>query len=234
MQEFTIDTIGSLKISQPSEGYRFSVDSLILADFVNLRRLKNALDIGAGTGIIGIILAKKYPESSITMIEIQPELAELALKNIELNKIKNQANILCMDARRFTGSDFDLIVTNPPFRSPGTGEMSPSNKRLLARHEVTLTIEDIARIAQNSLRHKGRLCMIHLPDRLIDIIRVMSRHNLEIKRLRFVHSKIHTEAKMVLIEAVKGGRVSLKVEPPLFIYREDGSYTEEMKGVYEI
>jgi len=232
--DYTIDSIGSIKVCQPKEGYRFSVDALLLANFVNLKKLTKAVDIGAGTGIIGIILAKKYPESKIVMIEIQPEIAELAKKNIKLNNLENRLEIICMDAKKFRASGFDLVVSNPPFRTPGTGKMSPKEEKALARHELSLSITDIAKISQNLLKHRGRLCLIHLPERLIEIVRIMSKHNLEIKRVRFIHSKINTEAKMVLIEAVKGGRISLKVDPPLFIYNENGSYTDEMKKIYEI
>ncbi|MCX7988759.1 MAG: methyltransferase [Thermodesulfovibrio sp.] len=234
MQRFTIDSIGNLKIYQPTEGYRFSVDAIILAHFVNLKRLNKAVDIGAGTGIIGIILAKKYPYSEITMVEIQQELVEMAKNNILLNNLESRVKVYCMDAKVFEEKGFDLLVTNPPFRRPGTGKISPKEEKALARHELSLSVKDIAKIAQKILRHRGRLCMIHLPERLIDIIRIMSRYNLEVKRLRFVHSNISTEAKMVLIEAVKGGRISLKVEPPLFIYEKDREYTEEMRRLYEI
>lgn len=232
--DYTIDTIGSIKICQPEKGYRFSVDALILANFVNLKIIKRAVDIGAGTGIIGIILAKRYPEASITMIEIQPELAELAKQSVKLNRIEERIKIICMDAKEFNETGFDLAITNPPFRRPGTGRMSPKEEKALARHELSLTITDIVRIGQRLLKHRGRLCMIHLPERLAEIVRIMSKHDLEVKRLRFVHSKLNTEAKMVLIEAVKGGRVSLRVEPPLYVYNEEGTYTEEMRKIYEI
>lgn len=234
MQNFTIDSIGSLSIYQPVEGYRFSVDSIILANFINLKRLNNALDLGAGTGIIGMIIAKKYPNSKITMIEIQPDLSEFAKKNIEINGLENQIKVYCIDAKKFDEKGFDLVFTNPPFRRPGTGKISPKEEKAIARHEFSLSVADIAEIAQRSLRHRGRLCMVHLPERLVDIIRTLSKYNLEVKRLRFVHSKISTEAKMVLIEAVKGGKISLKVEKPLFIYEENGEYTNEMNKIYEI
>lgn len=234
MKRVTIDSIGNLRIYQPAEGYRFSVDAIILAHFVNLKRLDKAVDIGAGTGIIGMLLAKKYPDSEITMVEIQQELVEMAKNNIILNNLENQIKIYCMDAKEFRDKDFDLVVTNPPFRRPGTGKISPKEEIAIARHEFSLSLIDIAQIAQKSLRHRGRLCIIHLPERLVEIIRILSKYNLEVKRLRFVHSKISTEAKMVLIEAVKGGRISLKVEKPLLIYEENGEYTNEMKKIYEI
>jgi tRNA1Val (adenine37-N6)-methyltransferase len=234
MKASTLDSIGNLKIYQPTEGYRFSVDSLILAYFVNLKRLSRAIDIGAGTGIIGILLAKKYPDSEITMVEIQQDLVALARENISLNNLEKSVKVYCIDAKEFKEKGFDLVVTNPPFRIPGTGKISPSEEKALARHELSLSVEDIAKIAQIILRHKGRLCMIHLPERLIDIIKILNKYNFETKRLRFVHSKIATEAKMVLIEAVKGGRSSVKIEPPLFIYDESGEYSNEMKKIYEI
>ncbi|GAB5046495.1 tRNA1(Val) (adenine(37)-N6)-methyltransferase [Thermodesulfovibrio sp. TK110] len=232
--QYTIDSIGSIKICQPEEGYRFSVDALILAHFVNLKRVNKIVDIGSGTGIIGIILAKKYPEAHITMIEIQPELAELAHISSELNNIADRVNILCADAKEFKDSGYDLVISNPPFRRLKTGKMSPLEKKALARHELTLTVKDLSQISQRVLKHRGRLYMIHLPERLTEIIKIMGNYSLEVKRLRFVHSKINTDAKMVLIEAVKGGKIALKVEPPLFIYRENGKYTEEMELIYKL
>ncbi|MGB9709962.1 MAG: tRNA1(Val) (adenine(37)-N6)-methyltransferase [Thermodesulfovibrio sp.] len=232
--QYTIDSIGSIKICQPEEGYRFSVDALILAHFVNLKRVKKALDIGAGTGIIGIILAKKYPEAYVTMIEIQPDLAVLARISSKLNNVEDRVRILCADAKEFNDSGYDCVISNPPFRRPGTGKMSPLGKRALARHELSLTVKDISQVSQRALKHRGRLYMIHLPERLTEIIKIMDNYSLEVKRVRFVHSKINAEAKMVLIEAVKGGKSALKVEPPLFIYREDGKYTEEMELIYKL
>lgn len=232
--EFTKDSIGNLKIYQPREGYRFSVDSILLAKFIDLKRVKKIVDIGAGTGIIGLILAKRYPDSKIKMIEIQPELAKLASESIKLNSFTNRVEIICSDAKYFNETGYDLVVSNPPFRRPGTGKMSHLEKKAIARHELSLTVTDIAKISQKILKHRGRVCIIHIPERLTEIMRIMEKHMLEIKRLRFVHSRKNTEAKMVLIEAVKGGRISLKVEPPFFIYDEFGKYTEEMEKVYEI
>ncbi|ACI20237.1 MULTISPECIES: tRNA1(Val) (adenine(37)-N6)-methyltransferase [Thermodesulfovibrio] len=237
--DYTVDSIGSIKICQPKEGYRFSVDALILAHFVNLKRVNKAIDIGAGTGIIGIILAKKYSESHITMIEIQSELAKLAQESAKLNNVNNNITITCMDAKDLISSEsflheFDVVISNPPFRKPGTGRISNQEKKAVARHELSLTVTDIAKISQKLLKHHGRLYIIHLPERFTEIVRIMSKHYLEIKRVRFVHSKKDSPAKMVLIEAVKGGRVALKVEPPLFIYNDDGTYTDEMKKIYEI
>ncbi|MEJ5226679.1 tRNA1(Val) (adenine(37)-N6)-methyltransferase [Thermodesulfovibrio sp.] len=232
--DFTIDSIGSLKICQPKEGYRFSVDAILLAKFVNLKKAKKILDIGAGTGIVGLILAKKYPTAEVKMIEIQTELAKLAEQNIRMNEIKNKIEVICIDAKAFNETGYDIIVSNPPFRKANSGKLSPWGEKALARHELSLTVKDIACIAQRTLRNRGRLYIVHLPERLTEIIKILGNHRLEVKRLRFVHSRKNTEAKMVLLEAVKEGKVSLKVERPLFIYEEDGAYTEEMEEIYKI
>lgn len=233
MIDYTIDSIGSIRICQPREGYRFSVDALILAHFVNLKRVRKIVDLGAGTGIIGIILAKRYPSSKVTLIEIQEDLAKLALESVRINNLERQVSVLWADVREYEETGVDVLVTNPPFRKSGTGKLSPNQNRALARHELTLSISDIAKVAQRTLRVRGRLFMIHLPERLTEIFCVLSHHRLEIKRMRFIHSKPETEAKMVLIEAIKEGKSYLKVERPFIIYRNSNVYTDEMNRIYK-
>jgi tRNA1Val (adenine37-N6)-methyltransferase len=249
----TLDYIRDIQIYQNKNGYRFSVDALLLYSFVNLQRVKKVADLGAGSGIIGLLLARKYPSASIMLIELQKSLAVLAKKNIGLNRLKERVSITNTDikhlyaeleksyvSRSQTGrykseilpESFDLVVSNPPFRKPKTGLLSAGDERAIARHELKLPLHDLIRTSSLLLKHHGRLCIIHLPERLAEIITVMNHYEMEPKRLRFVHSKISSGAKMVLIEAVKGGRTGLKIERPLFIYNEDGSYTDEMKEAY--
>lgn len=250
----TLDYIRDVQVYQNKNGYRFSVDALLLYSFVNLKRVSRIADLGAGSGIIGMLLAKKYPSASIMLIELQKSLAVLAEKNISLNDLGDRVNIANTDIKHLyaelsksyinrsrTGSyksellpeSFDLVVSNPPFRKPKTGLLSAGDERAIARHELMLPLPDLIKSASLLLKHHGRLCIIHLPERLAEIIDVMRQHDMEPKRLRFVHSNISSEAKMVLIETVKGGRTGLKTERPLFIYNEDGSYTEEMRDIYK-
>lgn len=244
IEMLTLDSIKDIKVYQDKNGYRFSVDALLLYSFVNLPRAKNIADLGSGSGIIGILLAKKYHDTEVTLIEIQKSLARLAEKNIVLNKLDNRVKVVMADIKSLSSppqhpntptlhcSAFDLVVSNPPFRRVKTGLLSVSNEKAIARHEIKLSIKDLAAAGAWLLKHHGRLCIIHLPERLTEIIDAMKDNNLEPKRLRFIHSNISSEAKMVLIEAVKGGRPGLKTEKPLLIYNEDGSYTDEMRDIY--
>ncbi|MCL5062491.1 MAG: tRNA1(Val) (adenine(37)-N6)-methyltransferase [Nitrospirae bacterium] len=244
MPMLTLDTIRDIQIYQNKNGYRFSVDALLLFSFINLPRVKKIADLGAGSGIIGILLAKKYPHAEVTLIELQRSLARLAEKNVVLNKLKERVKVIRADlkelskTRLFTHlpilpfTDSDLVVSNPPFRKVKTGRLSIGDEKAIARHEIKLSIKDLVKAGSTLLKHHGRLCIIHLPERLAEIMDAMKENNLEPKRLRFIHSSVSTEAKMVLIEAVKGGRPGLKTERPLFIYNEDGSYTDEMRDIY--
>jgi tRNA1Val (adenine37-N6)-methyltransferase len=249
----TLDTILDLQIYQHKSGYRFSADAVLLSAFVNIRRLKKIADLGAGSGIIGLLLAKKYPSAGITLIELQEGLALLAGKNAAINGLEARVSIVQSDIRKLklTSAEartqgkaetekfgdgmlhaFDLVVSNPPFRKTKTGLMSPSDERAMARHEIHLPAVDLMKAAFSLLKHHGRLCIIHLPERLADVMDAMRQHNLEPKRLRFVHSNLQSEAKMVLIEAVKEGRPGVLVERPLYLYDADGQYTDEMMDIY--
>jgi tRNA1Val (adenine37-N6)-methyltransferase len=246
MPMLTLDSIRDIQIYQNKNGYRFSVDALLLFSFINLPRVKKIADLGAGSGIIGILLAKKYSHAEVILIELQKGLARLAEKNVVLNKLEERVKVIRADlkelskTRLFTHlpilsfTDFDLVVSNPPFRKVKTGRLSIGDEKAIARHEIKLSIKDLVKVGFTLLKHHGRLCIIHLPERLIEIIDTMKENNLEPKRMRFIHSNISTEAKMVLIEAVKGGRPGLKIEKPFFIYNEDGSYMDEMRDIYVV
>lgn len=239
-KEETLDSIRDIKIIQKKGGYRFSVDALLLFSFVKIPYCRTIADFGAGSGIISILLAKKYPEAKIFAIEIQEGLSELAVRNVALNNLKERVKVIKEDIRKlpalnlFHGNRFDLIVSNPPFRKPRTGLLSPEEEKAIARHEIKITIEDILETGSYLLKEKGRLDIIHHPVRLVELFSKMKKYGLEPKRLRFIYSKEGVDAKMVLVEGVKGGRGGLKVEKPLYIYESNGSYTEEMREIYGI
>jgi tRNA1Val (adenine37-N6)-methyltransferase len=240
----TLDSIRDIQIYQNKNGYRFSVDALLLFTFINLPRVKKIADLGAGSGIIGILLAKKYPHAEVILIELQKSLTKLAEKNVVLNNLNDRVKVVMADIKNLSSPtqhsitptlqypDFDLVVSNPPFRKVKTGRLSIGDEKAIARHEIKLSLKDLVTAGSILLKHHGRLCIIHLPERLTEIIDALKENNLEPKRLRFIHSNVSTESKMVLIEAVKGGRPGLKTEKPFFIYNEDGSYTDEMKEIY--
>ena len=237
--DVTLDSISNIKLFQSKEGYRFSVDALLLADFVNLKRLGKIGDLGAGSGIVGILLAKKYPDARVTLFEIQDSLAILAEKNVALNNLRDRVTVMKADIKKLRLIDspfilphsFDLLVSNPPFRRLKSGRISEGEEKAIARHEIKLGLHDLINAASSLLRAKGRLCIIYHPSRLAELFDILKKKGLEAKRLRFVHSNISSEAKMVLIEAAQGGRSGIKVDMPLYIYRDDGSYTDEVMEI---
>ena len=238
--DVTLDTIRNIKIYQSRTGYRFSVDALLLYDFVNLRKVNGIADLGSGSGIVGILLAKKYSDAEVTLFEIQNSLAMLAEKNIVLNSLEDRIKVIKTDIREIKNVDsspviprcFDLVVSNPPFRILKSGRISAEEEKAIARHEIKLKLHELVNAASYLLKAKGRFCIVYHPHRLSELMELLKKKDLEPKRLRFVYSHFLSEAKMVLLESVKGGRMGMKVDKPLYIYKKDGSYTEEMEKMY--
>jgi tRNA1Val (adenine37-N6)-methyltransferase len=239
----TLDFLRDVKIHQSRNGYRFSVDALLLASFSEWPAAKNIADLGAGSGIIGLLLARSCPRAKVMLIELQESLAQLAEKNIALNRLRNRVGIVRTDIRAlpFGGGvrssklgplSFDLVVSNPPFRRMNSGKISPDAEKAIARHEIFLPLEGLVKSGAYMLRHHGRLCIIHMPERLAEITEVMRENGMEVKRLRCVHSNASADARLLLVEAVKGGRTGMTIERPLIIYNEDGTYTDEMQEYY--
>jgi len=239
VKEITLDTIRDIRLYQSRNGYRFSVYALLLYSFVNVPRTKRIADLGAGSGIVGLLLAKKYPAAKVSLFELQERLSTLAKKNITLNSLGDRVNVVKADIREMkpSGTDsgmdcFNIAVSNPPFRKPKTGLISPEEERAIARHEIRLKLPELIHTVQRLLCSKGRFFLIYHPERLTELVASLKERGLEVKRLRFVHSHILSGAKMVLVEAVKGGKGGAKVERPLYIYNEHGGHSEEMIQIY--
>jgi tRNA1Val (adenine37-N6)-methyltransferase len=234
--ETTLDGIRDIKIYQNKQGYRFSVDALLLSSFVNVRHAENIADLGTGSGVIGLLLARKYPEAEVLLVELQKSLYALAEKNIILNKMEKRVEVLLADIKDMKVTarprSCDLVVSNPPFRKPTTGLLSFGEEKAVARHELRLEFADLAEAASHLLKARGRFSLIFHPERLLEVIDILRGNQLEPKRVRFVHNDTGAVSKIVLIEAVKEGRPGLKVESPLFIYDEKGKYTTELNEMY--
>ncbi len=249
---FTYDSIRDIKIYQHKDGYRFSIDALLLFSFVKLNYVASIVDLGAGSGIIGILLAKKYTNAEVYLIELQSALARLAERNVEVNSLSNRVSVLNLDMRslldplyrknlalnfkRFIEliGNFDLAVSNPPFRKIDTGRISNDDERAIARHEIKLNLHELINSASLLIKNYGRFYIIHLSERLPELFGLMRQYRLEPKRLRFIHSKINSEAKMVLIESVKSAKSGLKIEPPFFIYDDEKNYTQQARDLFKI
>lgn len=231
----TLDTIRDIKIFQSKSGYRFSVDALLLYDFVNVRTAGRIADIGAGSGVVGLLLANRYLKAEVTLFELQESLAQLAEKNIEINKLSGRVSILNTDMRVIKESAsplaaphyYDIAVSNPPFRKQQAGLINPDEERAIARHEIKLGISELVSATNYLLKPKGRFFLVYHPERLAALIEGLEK-KMAVKRLKFVHPNPSSEAKIVLVEAIKDGRRGLKVERPFFVHNNNGGYSEEM------
>lgn len=231
----TLDSIKDIRLFQARNGYRFSVDALLLENFISAKRLENGIELGTGSGIISILLSKRIKGSRITAVEIQKSLAERAGRNISLNSLDDRIEILSKDIKdlrkTFSTNEFDYVFSNPPFRKPKTGLMSIYEEKAVARHEIEITLPDLISTASYLLKHSGKFYMIYHPFRLAELISLLRKSRLEPKRIRFVHSRTGEEAKMVLIEAVKGSGIWLKISPPLYLYEKGNKYSQELNSI---
>ena len=225
------------KIIQNSEGFCFGIDSVLLSDFAkSIRNNSKVLDLGTGTGILCILLAGKTKLKEIYGIEIQQEVANMAKRSVELNSLQDKVNILNENILNleyhFENGSFDAIVTNPPYKKLNTGLQNENEKKVISRHEITANLEDFIKVSRNMLKDKGEFYMVHRPERLVDIVYLMRKHKIEPKQIRFVAPKIGKEPNLVLIKGVKNAKEFLKFDNILYVYNEDGSYTDEILKIY--
>jgi tRNA1Val (adenine37-N6)-methyltransferase len=233
----TIDELAGygLRIIQPEYGYRFSLDPLLLADFAGVAEGGSVIDLGTGSGIIPLIMARRSPFARIVGVELQEEMAALAERNAAMNGLDDRVEIICADIltlrSRYPVSTFDLVVANPPYRRQGSGRISPKGGRDMARHESSATLADFLETAKYLSRPGGRIAFIYHPLRLAELCTAATGLKLALLRLRMVHGNAVAGARMVLLELAKGRRGDLEVLPPLFVYGDDGEYSEEMNRI---
>jgi tRNA1(Val) A37 N6-methylase TrmN6 len=235
----TLDAIlgGSLRIVQPRSGYRFSVEALLLARFARVRPRERVLELGAGCGVIALMLAALHRPREVVALELQPRLAALIARNAVLNSL-DQVRVVCGDLRRrriagIEPASFDLVVANPPFHAVGAGRESPQRGRRLARGEHAAALDDFIAAARRCVRNGGRVAFVHSAGRTAELVSTMRARGLEPKRLRLVHPRIDRAATVVLLEARAQGGIELAVEPPLILYERPGVYTAEARAMLE-
>ncbi len=225
-----------LQIIQDPERFCFGMDAVLLSGFAWARKGEQILDIGTGTGIIPILMSARYEAEHLTGLEIQEESADMARRSVKLNGLQDKIDIVTGDIKEadklFPSASFHAITCNPPYMIGKHGLLNPHAPKAIARHEVLCSFEDIAVSGARLLRQGGRFFLVHRPFRLSEILMTLSRNGLEPKRMRMVHPFVDKEPNMVLIEALKGGRPRVSIEPPLIIYKEPGAYTEEIREKY--
>jgi tRNA1Val (adenine37-N6)-methyltransferase len=237
MDDLTRDTFfdGRIRVNQGRTGYRFSIDAVLLADYAAASPASTILDLGTGCGIIPLILGYRRPEVRIWGVEIQEDLAAIARFNVEENSMKGRIIIRCQDMKTLNHADtagpVELVVSNPPYRKIHSGRMNPSPQKAIARHEIKAGLKDVVEAARRMLEKSGRLAVIYPVERLVELMICEQSLGIEPKFLRMIHSTSDSQARLVLLEGIKGGRPGLKAGPPLVIYTKDGSYTGEVEGM---
>ncbi len=225
-------------IYQDTESFNFSLDSVLLPNFVTLNKnITKILDIGCGNAPIPLILSTKC-NAKIIGVEIQPEIARLAQESVELNNLSDKIEIINDDinnlAKKMESDIFDVITCNPPFFKVQDGsKLNKNDAKTIARHEVKLNLDDLFMIAKKLLKNNGVIAIVHRPDRLVDILCAMRQNNIEPKKIRFVYPKVGSDAHMVLIEGRKNGRAGLKILEHLIVHEESGIYTNEVLKFFE-
>lgn len=231
--------IKNMKIIQNKDGFCFGIDSVLLSDFAKeIKDNSKVVDLGTGTGILGILLCAKTNLKEILGVEIQEEVANMAQRSIELNNLKNRFKILNDNIKNIEKNNidlknnFDYVVTNPPYKKLNTGKINENEKKLISRHELTANLDDFIKTASFLLKDKGTLFMVHRPERLVDILEKMRKEKIEPKELKFIYPKINKEPNLILIKGVKNANPFFKIDKPLYVYNEDGNYTDDILKIY--
>lgn len=229
--------INNLKIYQDTDLFSFSLDSVLLPNFVTINKnVKKILDVGSGNAVIPLILSTKT-EADITGIEIQDKSYNLGLKSVKYNNLEKRINLIKGDIREYyekiESDTYDIITCNPPYFKLNNEKLNKNDYKTIARHEVMLNLEDLFKIAKKLLKNNGNIAIVHRPERLVDIIEEMKKNNIEPKKLQFVYPGINKEANILLIEGVKNGKPGLKILKPLYSHLDSGEYTDEIKKFFK-
>lgn len=225
------------RIYQDDDCFSFSLDSLILGNFTHIRKSDNRiLDICSGNGIIPFILTLRC-DKNIEGVEIQKKLYDLSVKSNKLNNLEDRITFYNTDIKDFVTSDrigkYDLITCNPPYFKDNNINKNLNIEKRIARHEIKLKFEELVDCVSKLLDNNGTFCLVHRSERLEEIISVLNKYNLTVKRLKFVYKNCNTNAEMVFLECRKNGNIGLKVEKPFFVYNEDGSNSDEYNHIIE-
>ena len=225
-------------IYQDTDMFNFSLDSVHLPNFVTVnKKTKNIMDIGCGNAPIPLILSTKT-NAKITGIEIQKDSYDLAVESVKVNKLEDQINIINADInelyKELESDSIDTITCNPPyFKYKETSNLNVSDYKTIARHELKLDVERLLKVARKLLKNNGNIAIVHRPERLIEIIELMRKNNIEPKKVQFVYPGIDKEANILLIEGVKNGNPGLKILSPIYSHDENGEYTDQIKEYFE-
>ena len=232
-EDETLDTfyLGRILVLQKKRGYRFSIDAPLLADFIQTKPSDEALELGAGSGIISLLLSIK-PFKHITAVEIQDSLADLARRNVKINKLEKKISVIQEDLLQYQpGQKYDVIFSNPPYIRKGEGHLSLSEERSVARHELKCDIFAVMRKTAELLHEKGRACFIFQAKRRSDLYRAVEESGLMIDSVRFIHPREGRPPNLFLVSCNFSFRQET-VLPPFVLYDKKGAYTPEAEEIF--
>jgi tRNA1Val (adenine37-N6)-methyltransferase len=238
MEEETLDEIlnGLVRVFQKKKGYRFSLDSILLSHFATMKKRTRFMDIGCGSGIILLILAKRFPDTRGVGLEMQEELAELARRNSQMNHLNHRLEIVRGDARHiqcfFPERSFDAVIFNPPYRKLNSGRINPHPEKAIARHEINGSLKDFLKASSHLLKPTGTVFTIYPANRLVELVYLFRSMRIEPKRMKLVFSDNASLAEFVLVEGKKDSREELKLEPSLILYDQNRNYSKEMNAIF--
>ncbi|QSX07602.1 tRNA1(Val) (adenine(37)-N6)-methyltransferase [Alkalibacter rhizosphaerae] len=230
--------ICGLKLIQGENSFRYGVDAVLLSWMAGQKTRKGGkvADLGTGSGIIPILLAAQY-QAMAYGLELVPQMADMAQRSVRLNGLEDRIRILEGDIkdlpREMEPNTFDVVVSNPPYMSPKEGLKNESLERAIARHEIHCNIQDVTAAAKRLLKTKGRFFLVHRPHRMVDVFCAMRNNGLEPKRLILVKPARGKAANMMLVEGLKEGNPGLIVEEDLYVYGEDGNYSDQILEIYQ-
>lgn len=222
---------------QSRAGYRFSIDAILLASASEPKAGQTVVDLGTGCGIIALILAYRHPDIRLYGVEMQADLVELARTNAAKNRMTDRIYIVPADIRQLTAGQVDgpvdLVVCNPPYHRARSGRLNPNSERAIARHEIHLNLEQLLSTVRRILCTGGCFTTIFPAERIVDLFSGMRAAGIEPKRMRSIHSRRPEGARLILAQGVMRGNPGLTVDPPLVIYNDDGTYTDEVRQMME-
>jgi tRNA1Val (adenine37-N6)-methyltransferase len=228
---------GQIQVKQTKDGYRYSLDAVLLAAAIHPKAGDSVIDLGTGCAIIPLILAYRYPGIRILAVELQDELAALADANVAANHLQDRITVIREDVRRLNADEVaapgDWVISNPPFYPAGSGRINPNDQKALARHEIWMTLTDLLQAVRRLLRTGGQFAIIYPSDRCVALLSRMHAMGVEPKWLQSIHSRHGDVAKLILVKGVMAGKPGLKIDRPLVVYRSDGTYTEAVQAMMD-
>ena len=228
--------LNGLMLIQKQSGFRFGVDAVLLSHFANVRKKHRVIDLCTGTGIVPFLIHGKYNPQEVIGLEIQEDMAEMAMRSSVLNETEDKVKFICGDLKNKELQNqlgrFDVLTVNPPYKLNNAGILNPDDKLAIARHEIMCTLEDVISASKKLLKDNGRMYIVHRPERLADIFGLMRKYKIEPKRVQMIHPKVNKAPNIVLVEGQRDGGAFLKWEEPLYVYDDNGNYSKQIDKIY--